>query len=126
MEAINVNYNGKNALLFAFPVCSLFMPSVKRWFDIRRQDLSVRIEGEFILRYRLFDIYSRTDGVGDEAPIQAACFGGSFRIYSTKEFPGLPASTELTQVSGKPNPALFPRYAHRLVTEASLTIRCAR
>lgn len=30
--------------------------------------------------------------------IQAECYGGRLRVYSTKEFPGLQASTELTKV----------------------------
>ena len=61
------------------------------------KDLAVKIEGQFILRYRCFDLFSRTSGHGD-LPIQAECFGGPFRIYSTKEFPGLQPSTELTKV----------------------------
>ncbi|KAF8478857.1 velvet factor-domain-containing protein [Gautieria morchelliformis] len=43
-------------------------------------DLAVRTEGLFILRYRMFDILS-----------------GPFAIYSTTEYPGLRASTELTK-----------------------------
>lgn len=61
------------------------------------KDLAVKIEGQFFLRYRCFDIFLRTSGHGD-LPIQAECFGGPFRIYSTKEFPGLQPSTELTKV----------------------------
>ena len=33
-----------------------------------------------------------------DIPILAECYGGPFRIYSTKEFPGLRPSTELTKV----------------------------
>jgi len=58
----------------------------------------VKIEGSFILRYRVFDIYARTYSSNDLA-ITAETYGGSFRVYSTKEFPGLSASTELTKVS---------------------------
>jgi hypothetical protein len=56
------------------------------------------MEGRFILRYRVFDIYSRTQ-VTQHLPVLAECFGGPFQVFSTKEFPGLSASTELTKVS---------------------------
>ncbi|KIJ30586.1 hypothetical protein M422DRAFT_783935 [Sphaerobolus stellatus SS14] len=59
-------------------------------------DLSVRTEGLFILRYRMFDIFSRMEG-SEDIPVLAECHGGPFAIYSTKEFPGLRASTELTK-----------------------------
>lgn len=56
----------------------------------------MRIEGTFVLRYRVFNIYAKTDGT--DIPILAECYGGPFRIYSTKEFPGLRPSTDLTKV----------------------------
>jgi len=59
-------------------------------------DLAVKTEGHFILRYRVFDIFSTPIDHTDRV-IQAECYGGVFRVYSTKEFPGLPASTELTK-----------------------------
>lgn len=58
----------------------------------------MKIEGTFILRYRVFDIFSKALGESDLV-VQAECYGGPFRIYSTKEFPGLQASTDLTKVS---------------------------
>lgn len=58
------------------------------------QDLSVKQEGYFFLRYRTFDITS----LGTDHLAEAECFGGKFRVYSTKEFPGLNASTDLTKV----------------------------
>ncbi|KAI6038581.1 velvet factor-domain-containing protein [Pisolithus marmoratus] len=73
-----IDYNGRRALVFAF------------------SDLAVKMEGQFFLRYRCFDLFSRISGQG-EVPIQSECVGGQFRIYSTKEFPGLQASTELTK-----------------------------
>ncbi|KAI9458516.1 velvet factor-domain-containing protein [Boletus coccyginus] len=73
-----IEYRGGKALVFPFA------------------DLAVKTEGQFFLRYRYFDIFSRTSGHGDLA-IQAECYGGPFRIYSTKEFPGLRPSTELTK-----------------------------
>ncbi|KAF4607905.1 hypothetical protein EYR40_000241 [Pleurotus pulmonarius] len=59
-------------------------------------DLAVKVEGTFILRYRVFDLFSRpTDS--DQLAIQAECYGRQFKVYSTKEFPGLQASTNLTK-----------------------------
>jgi hypothetical protein len=67
----------------------------------KSQDLSVQTDGEFILRYRVFDLYSRdADRHSCDAIIQAEVYGKPFKVYSTKEFPGLPPSTELTKVSG--------------------------
>ncbi|KAF8186373.1 velvet factor [Pholiota molesta] len=59
-------------------------------------DLAVKIEGTFILRYRVFDIFARH--YTQELTITAEVYGGTFRVYSTKEFPGLAASTELTKL----------------------------
>jgi len=56
----------------------------------------VKAEGTFLLRYRVFNIFSKASG-DHEIPVLAECFGGPFRIYSTKEFPGLRASTDLTK-----------------------------
>ncbi|KAG8216005.1 velvet factor-domain-containing protein [Butyriboletus roseoflavus] len=80
IQLATTEYQGHKALVFPFA------------------DLAVKVEGQFFLRYRCFDIFSRTSG-HDDLPIQAECFGGSFRIYSTKEFPGLQPSTELTKVT---------------------------
>ncbi|KAK7062823.1 hypothetical protein VNI00_000318 [Paramarasmius palmivorus] len=74
-----VDWHGKKTLMFVFA------------------DLAVKTEGSFILRYRVFDIFSRAEGT-DDLVIQAECYGGPFRVYSTKEFPGLQASTELTKL----------------------------
>lgn len=57
----------------------------------------MQIEGSFILRYRVFNLFSQVEGAVD-IPILAECYGGPFRIYSTKEFPGLRPSTDLTKV----------------------------
>lgn len=63
----------------------------------------MRQEGQFLLRYRVFDLFARAHGQSD-LTIQAECFGGVFRVYSTKEFPGLPPSTELTKVKKRVTP----------------------
>lgn len=64
----------------------------------RTQDLAVKMEGNFILRYRCFDLFSKVSTDEGETPVWAQCYGGQFRVYSTKEFPGLRASTDLTKV----------------------------
>ncbi|KAF7979233.1 hypothetical protein HWV62_43198 [Athelia sp. TMB] len=60
-------------------------------------DLAVRITGVFVLRYRIFDVFSKSDPGDSKVPINAECFGGPFRIYASKDFPGLLESTELTK-----------------------------
>jgi len=56
------------------------------------------------MRYRAFDIFAGPFDDNNVLTISAECYGGIFRVYSTKEFPGLSASTELTKVK------LFYRY----------------
>lgn len=57
----------------------------------------MKTEGTYTLRYRVFDIFSRAAGDRPK-PALAEHFGGPFKVYSTKQFPGLRASTELTKV----------------------------
>jgi len=57
----------------------------------------VRREGIFILRYRAFDIFSAVPGI-PHAPVLAELYGGPFKVFSTREFPGLEPSTDLTRV----------------------------
>ncbi|KAJ3971486.1 velvet factor-domain-containing protein [Lentinula raphanica] len=71
--------SGRKNLLFVFP------------------DLAVRNLGTFRLRYKFFDLFSSPPG-SRHTNIQAECIGGSFRIFSTKHFPGLQISTDLTKV----------------------------
>ncbi|KAG8739306.1 hypothetical protein FRC10_005790 [Ceratobasidium sp. 414] len=59
-------------------------------------DLSVKMEGHFVYRYRSFDLFGRIAG-SEDIPIAAELLSGVFVIYSTKEFPGLQASTPLTK-----------------------------
>ena len=58
----------------------------------------MRREGVFILRYRAFHIFSGVPG-SPHVPVLAELFGGPFKVFSTREFPGLEPSTELTRVS---------------------------
>ncbi|EMD36538.1 hypothetical protein CERSUDRAFT_124320 [Gelatoporia subvermispora B] len=73
-------------------------------------DVSVRREGTFLLRYRVFHIQSLAAGPRP-MPVLAECFGEPFRVYSTKDFPGLHISTELTKASPVPPGALCSRVA---------------
>ena len=61
------------------------------------QDVAVKREGWYRLRYRIFDVCSRIRG-NDTIEGLAQCDGGPFEVFSTKSFPGLQASTDLTQV----------------------------
>ncbi|KAF9474552.1 hypothetical protein BDN70DRAFT_908467 [Pholiota conissans] len=81
-EPTLVDYQGRKALVFVFG------------------DLAVRREGIFILRYRAFDIFSSVAG-SPHAPILAEMYGGPFKVYSTREFPGLEPSTDLTRTLSK-------------------------
>ncbi|CAA7259065.1 unnamed protein product [Cyclocybe aegerita] len=78
VEPTLVDHKGKKALIFVFG------------------DLAVRREGVFILRYRAFDIFSGVPG-NPHTPVLAELYGGPFKVYSTREFPGLEPSTELTK-----------------------------
>ncbi|KAG6875949.1 hypothetical protein C0993_006621 [Termitomyces sp. T159_Od127] len=91
-----IDYQGKKAILFVFAVCFQIPPNHKLNHRFNFKDLAVKIEGSFVLRYRFFDLFSRPCNYQDLA-IQAECYGGAFHVYSTKEFPGLQASTELTK-----------------------------
>ncbi|KAJ3789814.1 velvet factor-domain-containing protein [Lentinula aff. detonsa] len=73
-----VNHNGRQKMLFVF------------------SDLAVRNLGLFRLRYKFFDLFSAAPG--RHTKIQAECIGGTFRIFSTKHFPGLQVSTDLTKI----------------------------
>lgn len=77
-EASFVSYQGKKALVFVFG------------------DLAVRREGVFLLRYRVFDIFSSVPG-NPHAPVLAGLYGSPFKVFSTGEFPGLKPSTDLTK-----------------------------
>ncbi|KAH9981590.1 velvet factor-domain-containing protein [Russula compacta] len=79
VQAANLDYKGNKVLMFVFA------------------DLAVKAEGNFILRYRCFDLFSRVAASDGQTPVWAECYGGPFRVYSTKEFPGLRASTDLTK-----------------------------
>ena len=65
------------------------------------QDLAVRKEGRYRLRYRVFNIFGHHHHEQNRPtiPVLAECYGGTFEVFSTKTFPGLQVSTDLTKVS---------------------------
>lgn len=71
------------------------------WFVV--QDLSVRTEGSFRLRFSFVDVKPAADQKGDvpvktgKAPILASVFSDVFQVYSAKKFPGVCDSTELSK-----------------------------
>ncbi|KAI9062472.1 hypothetical protein FKP32DRAFT_791980 [Trametes sanguinea] len=81
-DASIVEYMGRPAAVFVF------------------YDVAVKLEGSFVPRYRVFNVASMGETLR-RAPILAECYGGQFHIYSTKDFPGLQASTELTKHLGR-------------------------
>ncbi|KAI0640793.1 velvet factor-domain-containing protein [Trametes meyenii] len=78
-DGLVVNYDGKASVMFVF------------------HDLAVKTEGTFVLRYRVLSVYSEQEIQHWPAPILAECFGGPFKVYPSKRFPGLAPSTELTK-----------------------------
>ncbi|CAN8099260.1 unnamed protein product [Discula destructiva] len=71
------------------------------WFVM--QDLSVRTEGAFRLRFSFVDVKPKADQKGDAAvktgksPILASVFSDVFQVYSAKKFPGVCDSTDLSK-----------------------------
>lgn len=82
VEPVLIDYTGRKSLIFVF------------------SDLAVQREGAFIFRYRVFDIFSSVLASA-QRPILAEAFGGAFKVYSTREFPGLSPSTEFTRSLSK-------------------------
>lgn len=58
-------------------------------------DLSVRTAGLYRLQFRLMDWGSVVD-TGVPQPILAETWSDSFRVYSSKDFPGMQKSSRLT------------------------------
>nr|UNA00544.1 velvet factor family protein [Ganoderma sp. TQC-2021a] len=77
-NAVTLEYNSRPTLAFVF------------------NDLAVQQEGSYTLRYRVFSIFAKTSDTYS-TPVLATCFGGVFKIWSSKAFPGLAPSTTLTR-----------------------------
>ncbi|KAF7321047.1 Velvet domain-containing protein [Mycena chlorophos] len=97
----------KKRLLFTFSVSELFRrvawlgPVARMAYAVTSlKDLAVRLEGQFLLRYRFFDVLSRPAGHAYPT-VLAEHFGGVFTVYSTKSAPALKESTELTKALGR-------------------------
>lgn len=58
-------------------------------------DLSVRTAGKYRLKFRLMD-WGLAAESGAPQPILAECFSEPFRVYSSKDFPGMGPSSPLT------------------------------
>ncbi|KZT11528.1 uncharacterized protein LAESUDRAFT_755167 [Laetiporus sulphureus 93-53] len=100
IEATSLEREGSDTLMYTFSVCPFsvcvsIVPAVRSRTHLS-MDLSVRQEGTFILRYRVFDTVSMARG-SESVPVLAECYGGPFEIFPTKLFPGLRPSTELTR-----------------------------
>ncbi|KAJ9142097.1 Velvet complex subunit B [Pleurostoma richardsiae] len=77
------------------------------WFIL--QDLSVRTEGSFRLRFSFVNVGPPTKNPNGrptnqnsivntgKAPVLASCFSDVFQVYSAKKFPGVCESTELSK-----------------------------
>ena len=103
IEPVLIDHMGKKSLFFIFSVSSLSAYLTRLVSHLCRQDLAVQREGTFIFRYRVFDIFSSISGYARAGhPILAEVFGGVFKVYSTREFPGLSPSTEFTKVGCYP------------------------
>ncbi|KAL2114678.1 hypothetical protein VUR80DRAFT_2658 [Thermomyces stellatus] len=72
------------------------------WFVL--QDLSVRTEGEFRLRFSFVNVAPTSNTSGNTAsvntgksPVLASCFSEPFTVFSAKKFPGVCESTPLSK-----------------------------
>ncbi|KAJ4983843.1 developmental regulator VelB [Stagonosporopsis vannaccii] len=70
------------------------------WFVL--QDLSVRTEGTFRLKFMIFNVGSGENANsilahGEKTPMLASCFSDPFTVYSAKKFPGVIESTTLSK-----------------------------
>ncbi|KAJ7119929.1 velvet factor-domain-containing protein [Mycena crocata] len=81
---------------FIEPQSISYAGNAKKWLMFTFSDLAVQLSGRFILRYRLFDLFSHPMG-STSSTILAECYGGSFEVYPTKTAPSLDKSTPLTQ-----------------------------
>jgi hypothetical protein len=104
VEAMTLHYDGRTILVFPFSVRRDWQKWCRRILTLGTQDLAVKREGSCFFRYRAFDLRSPASGLlvgAGSAPIPmlGECYAWhSTMIWDTKSFPGLEASTGLTQV----------------------------
>ncbi|KAG8844330.1 hypothetical protein FRB96_003089 [Tulasnella sp. 330] len=91
-----LDMTGQSVIIFVFATTVLGGDPAVFLSKLSPQDLSVRLEGRFALRYRFLNLVSRVEG-SEGIPIAAELYGGPFTVFSTKEFPGLQPSTSLTK-----------------------------
>ncbi|CAG8538877.1 1605_t:CDS:2 [Paraglomus brasilianum] len=67
------------------------------------QDLSVRTEGTFTLKFQFADISQlvKRGGPQSQVRVEAEVYSESFTVYSAKKFPGMTESTELSKAFAK-------------------------
>ncbi|KAF2134045.1 hypothetical protein P153DRAFT_280951 [Dothidotthia symphoricarpi CBS 119687] len=69
------------------------------WFVL--QDLSVRTEGHFRLKFSIVDVGTDQGNCSvintGKCPVLASCFSAPFTVYSAKKFPGVIESTSLSK-----------------------------
>lgn len=122
VEPILMDYMDKKCLFFIFSVSSLL--PCPTCFSFLIQDLAVQREGTFIFRYRVFDIFSSATCTAAEHPILAEVFGGVFKVYSTRAFPGLAPSTEFTKVGLYGGSPVYT-YRFYMLTLEPAKVRCS-
>lgn len=49
------------------------------------QDIAIRAEGDYSLRFQFFDLESRTEEFRDDAPILAECFSQPFKVHAPRK-----------------------------------------
>ncbi|KAI0634009.1 velvet factor [Trametes polyzona] len=96
-QAEIIEYNGKRVPMFVYSVSRFLCPVSISRIPKLAQDLVVKSEGTFILRYRATNVASQM-APAPPFNVLAECYGGPFRVYATKNFPGLLPSTALTKV----------------------------
>ena len=106
-----VDHDGRRVAMFVFSVRSSAFDQIilgsSSMLLISVQDLAVRKEGRYRLRYRVFNIFGHHHHEQNRPtiPVLAECYGGTFEVFSTKTFPGLQVSTDLTKVSALAPPS---------------------
>jgi hypothetical protein len=83
----------QRAVVFVFGVLIRHAIFLDPPLTLLPQDISVKEDGYFCLQFKIFDVFSRIVTTG-HAPVLAEFFSSRFRVFSTKTFPGLEASTE--------------------------------
>ncbi|KAF7987059.1 hypothetical protein HWV62_201 [Athelia sp. TMB] len=92
VQPITMDHEGKQALIFPFAVSGVCLyekclSPILFSTCLRLKNLAIKMEGSFIPRYRVFDLFSPSKGQEGHAAM-VCCYGSQFRVHSTKDFPG--------------------------------------